>query len=326
LSVPNRLGQSLPEQWMTEENQNEQGADENSQVTEDSPKSYVADLNGESKGFAFGDDALTKYPTYVRAALDYAAENKYAYGPRFRNSEIKWNVISVEPMSNNIARVRVEFVPASGFRGDPGVEYMDVDAGGAVLARRQISIPKESSPVMLAGITAFSVVLAVVLISLMTVFKPESGDPLYVAGRTLWIRAEEPRGQDFIVYNGADAEGAVRTWAMKPVDEANNELVYVKITLINQTSGTVNLVIDEKAVTLLDGNRKTFTPVNTINTAYAAESTKEYNVPGFVPMWGSLTLNESEQVAGMMVFEMPRNSSFTEIRWTATDSATIKYQ
>jgi hypothetical protein len=311
---------------MTEENQNEQVADENSQVAEDSPSAHVADLNKESAGFAFGNDAVTKYPDHVRAALDYAAANKYAYGPRFRNAEINWNVVSVEPMSNNIARVRVEFVPASGFRGDPGIEYMDVDAGGAVLARRQISIPKENSPVMLMGITAFSVVLAVVLISLMTVFKPESGDPLYVRGRTLWIRAEEPKGQDYIVYNGADSEGTIQTWAMKPVDEVLNELVYVKVTLINQTSGTVNLVIDEKAATLLDGDLKTYLPVNTITTAYAAESTLQYNVPGFIPMWGSLKLNEGQQVVGMMVFEMPKGSSFTEIRWIASDSASIKYQ
>jgi hypothetical protein len=43
-------------------------------------------------------------------------------------------------------------------------------------------------------------------------------------------------------------------------------------------------------------------------------------------MWGSLQLNEGEQVAGMMVFEMPKNSEFAEIRWRASDSATIKYQ
>lgn len=311
---------------MTEENQNEQGADENSQVAEDSPDTYVAELNNESIGFAFGSDAMDKYPAQVRAALTYAADNKYAYGPRFRNGEINWNVVSVEPMSNNIARVRIEFVPASGFRGDPGVEYMDVDASGAVLARRQISIPKENNPAMLMGITAFSVVLAVVLISLMTVFKPESGDPLYVAGRTLWIRAEEPKGQEYIVYNGADSEGNIHTWAMKPADEVNNELVYVKVTLINQTSGTVNLVIDEKSVTLLDENRKTYSPIDTIINAYAAKSTPLYNVPGFIPMWGSLQLNEGEQVAGMMVFEMPENSGFAEIRWRASDSATINYQ
>ena len=100
----------------------------------------------------------------------------------------------------------------------------------------------------------------------------------------------------------------------------------MKVTLINQTSGTVNLVIDEKSVTLLDENRKTYSPIDTIINAYAAKSTPLYNVPGFIPMWGSLQLNEGEQVAGMMVFEMPKNSEFAEIRWRASDSATIKYQ
>jgi hypothetical protein len=258
--------------------------------------------------------------------LDYAAANKYEYGPRLRDAEINWNVISAEPMSNDIVRVRLEYSLVTGFRGEPGVEYMDIDAGGAVLARRQISTPKENKPVMLMGVTALSVVLAVVLISLMTVFKSDGADPLYVAGRTLWIRAEVPESQQFIVYTGADIQGNQYTWAMKPDDEENNELVYVKVTLINQTSGTVNLVIDENAASLLDGNRKTYAPVNAIARAYTAVSTPEFNVPGFIPMWGSMKLNEGEQVIGMLVYELPRGSKFTEFRWAATDPAVIKYQ
>ena len=43
-------------------------------------------------------------------------------------------------------------------------------------------------------------------------------------------------------------------------------------------------------------------------------------------MWGSLTLDEGEQVVGMLVFELPEGSEFTELRWDASDSAVIKYQ
>jgi hypothetical protein len=314
---------------MTEENRNEQGADEEIQVTEDSTTAEIAEPESEtveqSAGFAFGEDAVSKYPSQVQAALAYAAENKYEYGPRFRNAELDWTIVSAEPMSNDIVRVRIEFTLQSGFRGNPGVEYMDVDAGGTVLARRQVSIPRESKPVVLMGITAFSVIIAVVLISLMTVFKSEGGDPLYVAGRTLWIRAEIPKAQDFIVYQGADVEGTVYNWAMKPVDEVNNELAYILVTLINQTSGTVNMVIDEEAAILLDGDRKSHNPINTITSAYTAELAPQYNVPGFVPMWGTVKLNEGEQVAGMLVYEVPKGSSFKELRWAASDSATIKY-
>jgi len=168
--------------------------------------------------------------------------------------------------------------------------------------------------------------LAVVAISWMTVFKGEAGDPLYVAGRTLWIRAEEPKQQQFITYQGTDTSGKVYNWAMKPEDEANNELVYVKITLINQTSGTVNLVVDESSSNLLDSKRTSYKPIDTLARAYTAEPAPRYSVPEFVPMWGTVKLNANEQVTGMMVYEMPRGSSFSELRWKASDSVSIRYE
>jgi hypothetical protein len=161
---------------------------------------------------------------------------------------------------------------------------------------------------------------------MMTIFKPESGDPLYVAGRTLWIRAERPISQQFIVYSGADLSGTIHTWAMKPDDEENNVLAYIEVTLINQTSGTVNLVIDESAATLMDGNRSSYEPVNTIDRTYSAEDSPTFNVPEFIPMWGTLKLSVGEQVTGMLVFEIPRGSTFKEMRWKASDSAVIRYQ
>ncbi len=311
---------------MTEENRTEQDATDEPQVTEESVDTERTGPDAGAPSFAFGEAASTQFPSQVGAALEYAAANKYEYGPRLRNAELDWNVVSAEPMANDIVRVKLEFAPISGFRGDPGSEYMDIDAGGAILARRQISIPKENSPIVLMGITGFSVVLAVVLISMMTVFKTEGGDPLYVAGRTLWIRAEVPKQQEYITYSGEDASGTLYNWAMKPDDEANNELVYIKVTLINQTSGTVNMVVDESAAVLLDANRKTYEPINTITRAYTAESAPKYNVPGFIPIWGTVQIDAGEQVIGMMVFELPRGSSFNELRWKASDSATIRYQ
>jgi len=311
---------------MTEENRNEQVAeDESSDELEDSAAPETTESAGESQGTSLGGDAIEKFPQQVQAALDYAEENAYEYGPSLRDKKIAWDVISAESMADDIVRVRIGFAPVSGFRGDPGVEYMDVDSDGAILARRQISIPKENRPVVLMGITAFSVVLAVVLISLMTVFKGEGGDPLYVAGRTLWIRSEVPVSQKIISYVGNDVDGTAYNWEMRPVDEVNNELVFVKITLINQVSGSVNLVLDEKAATLLDGNRKSYNPINTIELAATANAAPDYNVPGFVPLWGTLVLNTGQQVAGMLVFELPRDSSFDELRWNASDSAIIRY-
>ena len=311
---------------MTEENRTEQDAAEESQMTnEDTAVSEDVKPAVESASFEFGEEAAKSFPIQVSGALEYARANKYEYGPRLRDAELTWNVVSAEKMAGDMVRVRLEFIPTSGFRGDPGSEYMDIDAGGAVLARRQLSVPKENKPFMLMGITAFSVILAVVLISMLTVFKTEGGDPLYIAGRTLWIRAEEPKQQQFITYQGADTNGIIYNWAMKPEDEANNELVYVKVTLNNETSGVVNLIVDESSALLLDSNKSAYQPIDTISRAYSAEAAPRFLVPGFIPIWGTVKMNGGDQVTGMMVFELPRGSSFSELRWTASDSVTIRY-
>jgi len=164
---------------MTEENRTEQNVAEEDTTGSTSTKPAV-----ELASFEFGDEATKSFPSQVSAALNYAEANKYEYGPRLRDAELTWNVVSAERMAGDIVRVRIEFMPTSGFRGNPGSEYMDIDSGGAVLARRQLSIPKENKPFVLMGFATFSVILAVVAISMMTVFKGEAGDPLYVAGRT----------------------------------------------------------------------------------------------------------------------------------------------
>lgn len=310
---------------MTEENRNEQGSSEEPQGSGEGATPEVADA-GVPVAMVLGDQAKIVFARQVQAAIEYAGANKYEYGPRLRDSDLKWDVVSAETMANDIVRVRLEYSPITSFRGDAGIEYMDVDASGAILARRQIRVPKENKPYFLMGITAFSLILAVVLISRMTIFAPESGDPLYVAGRILWIRAEVPEAQQFILYKGEDTSGALHTWAMAPDDAENNDLVFVEVTLINQTSGTVNLVIDETAADLLDGNRRTFKPINTLDRAYSAtDEFQQYNVPGFTPMWGTVKLNSEQQVNGMLVFELPKGSKFSELRWRASDSAVIRY-
>jgi len=313
---------------MTEENRNEmENAEEPQTAAADAaPEATDSQQQDTAPGIARGADATVAFPEQVRAALEYADANRYEYGPRLRDVELTWDVISAESMVNEIVRVRLEYSPATSFRGDPGIEYMDVDPAGVILARRQVRVPKENKPVVLMGITAFSVILAVVVISFMTVLKPEGGDPLYVAGRVLWIRAERPATEQNIVYTGATTSGKINTWEISPVDSENNVLVYVKVRLINQSSGTVSLVIDEEAAVLLDGNRASYDPINAITMSHTAETGTEVNSADFIPMWGSIELNIGEEVSGMLIFELPRGSSFSELRWNASDSATIRYR
>ena len=76
----------------------------------------------------------------------------------------------------------------------------------------------------------------------------------------------------------------------------------------------------------MDQSRQNYNRFTTIDRTLEANGVDKVNSPDFKPMWGSLTLDEGEQVIGMLVFELPEGSSFTELRWSASDSAVIKYQ
>ena len=70
-----------------------------------------------SENFVEGDAARDAYPTEVSAALVYAAENKYDYGPKLRDADLQWDVNGVEPMDGSVSRVFIDYSPSATFRG-----------------------------------------------------------------------------------------------------------------------------------------------------------------------------------------------------------------
>ena len=147
-----------------------------------------ADEMSASGDYVEGDEARDAYPNEVAAALQYAADNKYDYGPKLRDADLQWDVNRAEPLEGGITRVFVDYTPSTSFRGSSGSEYFDVDASGAVQARRQISVPRQNLPVVLIALTVVSLLSLAVVEVLLWANPFESGPVLYVAGRTLWIR------------------------------------------------------------------------------------------------------------------------------------------
>ncbi len=273
-----------------------------------------------------GDDARTAYPTEVSAALRYAAENKYDYGPKLRDTDLQWEINGIEPMGGGISRVYIDYTPSASFRGSSGAEYIDVDSSGSVLARRQIRVPKQDLPVVLIGLTVVSLIALAVVQMLLWANPFTAGPDLYVAGRTLWIRAELPRPQPYVIYNAPSTSGDVSQWSIAPVGEGT-EIVIIETTLTNQTSGAVRMVIDRDAAELRIKGSIALKPINVIERSYQIEPTNDrYLDPEFRLMWGGFTLNQGEELRGHMVFEAPIGSDFSDFRWLAGDTAVVRYE
>lgn len=285
----------------------------------------VADPRSDSDE-SVSDAAWKAFPVQVQAAIDYAAANRYDYGPKFRNLELDYTVTSAESVSDDITRVVLAYRPKTRFRGDSGSEYLDVDLSGDVLARRQIRIAKESMPWVLMGLAMLSIIAAAVLVPVVLLTE-DRGDPLFVAGRTLWIRSGEPRVQAYLTYDASDGDGNVRKWIVVPEGQ-ETAIAWVNVTLINQTSGVVSLAIDTDAAELTTEGGVTVGPVDIFaDVKVPAEGetvSPRLNVLD-LPLWGSVVLESGQQISGFMAFEVPAGSKIRSLRWSATDSATIRY-
>ncbi len=279
------------------------------------------------ENFIEGDEARDAFPTEVAAALRYAEENKYEYGPKLRDADLQWEVNGVESMDGGISRVYIDYAPSTAFRGSSGSEYVDVDASGAVLARRQIRVPKQALPVVLIALTVVSLISLAVVEVLLWANPFEGGPELYVAGRTLWIRAELPRHQPYVVYEAPSSAGDVNQWAIQPEGEGT-EIIIIETLLTNQTSGAVRMVVDREAAELRIKGSIALKPINVIERSYIVETSPDdrYLDPNFRLMWGGFTLNQGEELRGHIVFEAPAGSEFSDFRWLAGDTAVVRYQ
>jgi hypothetical protein len=268
------------------------------------------------------DEAQSAYPGQTRAALEYAAANKYAYGPKYGKLDLVWKLIGAEPRPNDTVRVYLEFRPAT-FRGKSGAEYIDVSLAGTVTSRRTTRVPAEDAPWVLIALALLSLAGAGALIPLILFY--EGGDPLYVAGRTLYVRTGEPRVQPHVIYSAPGTDGIVRNWAVI-TQGTNTRLAFIKVTLINAQSGSVRVIIDENAAELRTSDDQVLQPVNPLVRAFETDTVDPRNtVQGFLPLWNPVTLNAGEQVEGYLLFEVPAGTTFKEFQWNATDSAIVRF-
>ncbi len=266
-----------------------------------------------------------QFQTQIDAALEYVKDNKYAYGPRFSRKDLDWTVADVAAVGAGVVRVTIEYAPTSSFRGAAGSEYLDVSDSGAVMARRQIRVPKEAKPWVLISLATISVLAAAALVPFILI-RSDAVDQLYVQGRTLWMRAERPVIQDAVYYQGLDTAQQQRLWAITPID-TGAEIAVVEVTVINATSGSVQLIVDGDAaeVRLRDASEPV-KPIQVIERSVSTDSyRKDLEYSGFLPIWGSLTINEGEQIHGHMAFEVPEGSTIREFRWRAADAMTVRY-
>lgn len=285
-----------------------------------------ASADPDAEGWLSPDEVREQLPAYAELALEFVAANRYDYGPKLRDVEMEWTLAGASVAGDPTTRIFIDYRPLQRFRGRSGSEYVDIDAGGAVVARRQVRVPKENLPYVLMGLAAVSIV-ALIAVQILVWLDPFAGGPeLYVSGRTLYLRSELPTSQEHIVFDAAEQSGVENRWAISPEGDGT-EMVLIEVTLVNATSGAVRMVIDRDAAELRIADSVGIKPVNVIERSYPVEPepTRAY-VPEFKVMWGSYTINRNEQLTGHLVFEAPVGSEFAELRWLSVDAPRVTFR
>ncbi len=259
------------------------------------------------------------------AALAFVDEDRTPYGGPMAKRELSFEVLETQRLGADV-RVRIGYRPSKGFSGRAGEEWILVDGDGAIRTRELISRPKENQPWVLIALATLSVIAAVVLVPVLISRSDPSGDPLYRAGRTLWMRASQPDIVDEVQYGGLTLDGnAVNFRIAGPANDW--QLAVIHVSLFNQTSQQVSVTIDENAAVLTDVDGEEYAPINVVERSQGMSGSidSQYRYPDFIGLWRSIVIRGAESVAGMLLFEVPPDFDADRFTWRASDTIQVGF-
>jgi hypothetical protein len=259
-------------------------------------------------------------------ALAHVDEDRSPYGGPMSRRELSFEVLETHRYGDDI-RVRVGYRPSSGFSGRSGEEWILIDSVGAVRTRELISRPKDSQPWVLIVLASISVIAALILVPMIVARSNPTGDPLYRAGRTLWMRVSPPDIVSELQYGGRTISGdAVNFRIVGPGNGWN--LAVVHVSLHNETSQQVSINIDEAAAVLIDVDGTEFPPINVVarSEGMSGPIDSRYRYPDFIGLWRSIIMRGTEWVSGMLIFEVPPDFEADRFHWKASDTIQVGFR
>jgi len=291
----------------------------------EAPANIDADEDSSSQGTVDPADRAA-FSAAEAVALAYVDEDRTPYGGPMARRELSFEVLETQRLGSDI-RVRIGYRPASRFSGRPGEEWILVDSEGAVRTRELISRPRENQPWVLITLASLSIIAAVILIPVIISRSDPTGDPLYRAGKTLWMRASQPDIVDEVQYGGRTISGdSVNFRIAGPANDWN--LAVVHLSLFNQTSQQVSMTIDEDAAAMYDVDGNEYAPINVVERSLRKSGPidSRYRYPDFIGLWRSITVRSNESVAGMLLFEVPPDFEPDRLTWKASDTIQVGFR
>ncbi|MEC8713576.1 MAG: hypothetical protein VXX35_03955 [Chloroflexota bacterium] len=146
-------------------------------------------------------------------------------------------------------------------------------------------------------LTSIAFVFASILISISIIFQPfNSSSDLYVSGRTLFIKLNQPE-------------------QLQEYSNNSNKIIFIKTEVINAASGEILLLINDQSVDLLSKDGFTYKPLN--------PSEIDFNIQK--PLWGSFNLSRNQMVKGNLFFKVNKTFEPQTFEWKESDRVIINF-
>ena len=146
-------------------------------------------------------------------------------------------------------------------------------------------------------LTSIAFVFASILISISIIFQPfNSSSDLYVSGRTLFIKLDQPE-------------------QLQEYSNNSNKIIFINTEVINAASGEILLLINDQSVDLLSKDGFTYKPLN--------PSEIDFNIQK--PLWGSFNLSRNQMVKGNLFFKVNKTFEPQTFEWKESDRVIINF-
>ena len=146
-------------------------------------------------------------------------------------------------------------------------------------------------------LTSIAFVFASILISISIIFQPfNSSSDLYVSGRTLFIKLNQPE-------------------QLQEYSNNSNKIISISTEVINAASGEILLLINDQSVDLLSKDGYTYKPLN--------PSEIDFNIQK--PLWGSFNLSRNQMVKGNLFFKVNKTFEPQTFEWKESDRVIINF-
>ena len=146
-------------------------------------------------------------------------------------------------------------------------------------------------------LTSIVFVFASILISISIIFQPfNSSSDLYVSGRTLFIKLNQPE-------------------QLQEYSNNSNKIIFINTEVINAASGEILLLINDQSVDLLSKDGFTYKPLN--------PSEIDFNIQK--PLWGSFNLSRNQMVKGNLFFRVNKTFEPQTFEWKESDRVIINF-